>query len=228
MLAQLAAIMLSLGAGRADTSLVPGLPLVESRVSGPRRTLVVLLSADGNWAGFVKGLTRKFNQAGMSVIGLKSRAYLTDAPRKTPAIVARDFERLLAAYVPAWKADTILIVGYSRGADLAPFMLARLPREWLARISYLALLSPSQFAGFEFHFTDLISQTRRPGDLPLSPEVERLRGLPMLCVYGSEDADALCPVAPPGLMSVVARPQGHRLEDPEEIGDLILRAFRHQ
>ena len=50
----------------------------------------------------------------------------------------------------------------------------------------------------------------------------------MLCVYGTGDAGALCPVAPAGLMSVVARSQGHRLEDPEEVGELILRAFRHR
>lgn len=228
MLAQLAAIALSLGATRADTSLVPGLPLVEARVEGHGRTLIVLLSADGNWAGFVKGLTHTFNAAGVSVIGLKSRAYLTDAPRKTPEIAARDLERLLAAYVPAWKADTVVIVGYSRGANLAPFMLNRLPRQWLGRISFLALLSPAQFAGFEFHFTDLFTETRRPGDLPILPEVERLRGLPMLCIYGSDDAGALCPVVPPNLMTVVARSQGHRLEDPEEVGALILQAFRHQ
>ena len=228
MLAQLAAIALSLGAGLADTSLVPDLPLLEARVPGPSHTLVVLLSGDGNWAGFVKGLTRTFNAAGVSVIGLKSRAYLTDQPRKTPEIAARDLERLLSAYVPAWKADTIVIVGYSRGADLAPFMLTRLPRQRLEKVSLLALLSPAQFAGFEFHFTDLFTATRRPGDLPLLPEVERLRGLSMLCVYGSDDAGALCPGAPPGLMNVVARPQGHRLEDPEEVGGLILKAFRHQ
>ncbi len=228
MLAQLAAFALSLGATRADTSLVPDLPLVEARVAGPSRTLIVLLSADGNWAGFVKGLTRTFNAAGVSVIGLKARAYLTDAPKKTPEIAARDLERILAAYVPAWKADTIVVVGYSRGANLAPFMLSRLPRPWLGRISFLALLSPQQFAGFEFHFSDLFTETRRPQDLPILPEVERLRGLPMLCVYGSDDAGALCPAAPAKLMDVVARSQGHRLEDPEEVGALVLQAFHHR
>ncbi len=228
MLATLAAIGLSLAGGRPDTSLVPELPLVEARVTGPGRTLIVLLSADGNWASFVKGMTRQFNLAGISVIGLKSRSYLTTAPRKTPDIAARDLERLLAAYVPAWKADTVLIVGYSRGADMAPFMLNRLPREWREKISFLALLSPSRFASFEFHLTDLFTATRRPADIPLLPEVEQLRGLSMLCIYGSGDANALCPVAPPHLMEVVTRSQGHQLEDPEEVGALILGAFRHQ
>ena len=155
------------------------------------------------------------------------RSYLNAAPRKTPDIVGEDLERLLAAYVPAWQADTVIVVGYSRGADLAPFMMTRLPARWRERIPLLVLVSPAQFAGFQFHLTDLVSSKRRPGDLSLLPEVERLRGQRILCVYGNEDKGALCPVATPGLMKTVALNKGHQMGSTEGVGAMILDALRH-
>jgi type IV secretory pathway VirJ component len=221
-------IALALIAGPPDTLLVPDLPLVEARAAGAGGTIAVLLSGDGNWAAFAKGLTRELNAAGISVVGLKSRSYLNASPRKTPDIASRDLERLLLAYVPAWKADSVVLIGYSRGADIAPFMITRLPREWRGRIPLLVLLSPSRFASFEFHLIDLVSDKRRPTDIPLLPVVKGLQGLPMLCVYGSDDPGALCPLAPPELMKIVALRQGHRMEDPEGVSALILQALHRR
>lgn len=211
---------------RADTSAAVELPLIEARASAGGRTLAVVLSGDGNWAGFDKGLARELNLRGISVVGLKSRSWLNAAPRKTPDQAALDLTRILARYTEAWNADTVLVVGYSRGADIAPFMVARLDSAWRRRMPVLVLLSPSHYASFEFHLSDLFSDKRRPTDIPLLPELEKLRGLPILCIYGDEDPGALCPDAPPGLMKVVARRQGHRMENPEDIVPLILTALK--
>lgn len=228
MLATIALFALSIAGAPADTSLVPDLPLIEVRAAHPNRTIAIVLSGDGNWMGFERGLLGELNAAGISVLGLKMRSYLNADPRKTPEIVAKDLERLLAAYVTAWQADTVILVGYSRGADIAPFVMTRLAPRWRERIPLLVLVSPAQFAGFQFHLLDLMSSKRRPGDLSLLPEVERLRGQPILCVYGDDDKGALCPVAPTGLMKTVALNKGHRMGDSEGVGAMILDALRHR
>jgi type IV secretory pathway VirJ component len=207
---------------QADTSAVRHLPLVEAQATPRGRTLAIVLSGDGNWAGFDKGLARELNARGIAVVGLKSRSWLNAPPPKTPAIAGADLEAILERYVPAWKADTVLVIGYSRGADLAPFMLTRLGSAWRKRIPLLVLLSPSRYASFEFHLSDLFSDKRRPSDIPVLSELEKVRGLPILCVYGTGDPGALCPDISPGLAKVVARRQGHRMEDPEEIALLIV------
>jgi len=209
----------------ADTSLLPDLPLVEARVAGARPTLAVLWSGDGNWAGFVQGMTRELNAKGVSVVGLKSRAYLTATPHKSPDAAGRDLARMLKAYLEAWHADRVLLIGYSRGADLLPFAVSRLRDDLRSRVGLLGLISPALNASFEFHLTDLISNKRRPGDLDLLLEVRKLRGLPILCIYGVEDSSALCPLAEAGLLLPVARARGHRMDDPAGTADLLLKAL---
>jgi type IV secretory pathway VirJ component len=227
-LATIALFALSMATVPTDTTLVPDLPLIEARAPRPNRTLAIVLSGDGNWMGFERGLLGELNAAGISVLGLKMRSYLDAAPRKTPEIVAHDLERMLAAYVPAWQADTVILIGYSRGADIAPFVMTRLAARWRERIPLLVLVSPAQFAGFQFHLMDLMSSKRRPGDLSLLPEVERLSGLPILCVYGDDDKGALCPVAPPGLMQSVALNRGHQMDGAHGVGAMILDALRRR
>lgn len=209
----------------ADTVLISNLPVEEARASTPGRTLAVLYSGDGNWAGFVKGLTRELNERGFSVVGVKSRSYLVAEPRKTPELVARDLERLLRTYLAAWHSDSVLLIGYSRGADLAPFMVTRLSDELRRRISFLVLLSPSTNASFEFHLTDLLSDRPRATDLPLLPELRMLRGSRILCVYGRSDRSALCPLADSGLVRPVALDQGHKMGDPVLVAKLITESM---
>ena len=43
------------------------------------------------------------------------------------------------------------------------------------------------------------------------PEVEKLRGLKMLCIFGSNDKDSLCPKLDPGLMKSIELKGGHRI-----------------
>jgi type IV secretory pathway VirJ component len=61
--------------------------------------------------------------------------------------------------------------------------------------------------------------------LPVLPEVEKLRGMPMLCVHGSDEEDSLCSSLPPGLARVEVRQGGHRVSGSQgpEVVSLILR-----
>lgn len=203
------------------------LPLVEMKAPRPGKTMAVILSGDGDWATLDRTIAGVFNREGISVVGLKSRAYLKGATR-TPENAGRDLSRVVQHYLERWQADTVLLVGYSRGADIGPFMWSRLPEELQTKIGVLALLSPAKAANFQFHFSDLFSDKSRPTDLPLLPEVEKLRGHRILCVYGTDEAEhSLCPDAPVGLMKVVAKPGGHHLDkDYEALGELILATWR--
>src|ERR1043166_1332631 len=208
----------------ADTTLLPDLPLVEAPAPKPGATLAVLLSGDGDWAGFDKGLAAELNARGIPVVGLKSRSWLTARPRKDPEIAGRDLGRILAAYLPAWRADSVLLIGYSRGANLSPFMLTRLAPEVRGRVALLALLSPTNALNFTFHDIDLLTFRHRPDDIEVLPEIRKLTGVRMLCVYGTRDNESLCPHADAPPMKTFALDQGHRMTSAKEVARLILSA----
>jgi type IV secretory pathway VirJ component len=210
-----------------QSPLLPDLPLVEARAVAPGHTIALVLSGDGNWAESVKEITRALNRAGVSVIGLKSRAYLTSGPTHTPETVTRDVLSILEAYGRAWQADTVLMIGYSRGANLLPFVLNRLPPAWMAKVGLLALISGGRNASFEFHLADLVSSKARPTDLALAPEVDRITGVRVLCVYGSDDENAVCPALRPGTARILVRPGGHHMDkDFEALGAAIVAEWR--
>jgi len=105
-------------------------------------------------------------------------------------------------------------------------MAARLPDELRGRIDLLALLGPADRASFRFHLSDILANVQHDGDLPVRPELDRLRGLPMLCVHGLGESGSLCQTLPPSLARVETRPGGHRIPggDGRAVADLILAA----
>ncbi|MDB4948341.1 MAG: virulence factor family protein [Gemmatimonadetes bacterium] len=152
------------------------------------------------------------------------RAYLSR--RRTPDETAADVARIARHYMGAWRRGSLVLVGYSRGADTAPFAANRLPADLRARLSLVALLGPSTYANFEFHWADLVSSTPRPDDLPTAPELVRLRGTRVLCVYGTGEKDSLCRAADPAAVTLVSREGEHHFDGNfRSLGDLILGAL---
>lgn len=215
-------------AGRHPTDApVSDLPLIEVPVAAPGHVLAVLMTGDGGWAAGDRGLSGALAARGVPVVGLSSPRYLARA--RTPDESARDLARVLEYYLSAWRPDSAVVIGYSRGADIVPFMVSRLPPALRRRVALVVLLGPSRWAGFQFHPTDLVADVRRPGDLEVAPELARLRGIPVLCVYGQRDHDAICPALDPAVARSVARAGGHALGGREgpALADTILRAMAH-
>src|SRR5258706_184204 len=132
------------------------LPVIEVPVPAGTTsdTLVVLVSGDGGWAKIDKDISAVLAATGMPVVGLNALQYFWT--KRTPETAAADLDSLLTTYLANWRKSRVVLVGYSRGADVLPAMVARLPLEMRSKISLLALLGPSPRVQFEFHMTDLL------------------------------------------------------------------------
>lgn len=168
------------------------LPLVEVPARAPGTKLAVLLTGDGGWVAIDKELAAALADAGVAVVGLDSLRYFWK--RRTPEETARDVARILERYGAAWGREEVLLVGYSRGADLVPFVAARLPPALRARVRLVAMLGPATFAEFEVHAVDLFSSPRRAAALSTEEAVRATLGaFPVVCVHGAKEKDSLCP-----------------------------------
>lgn len=149
------------------------LPLVEISAQGRRLTpedehdLVILLTGDGGWAALYCGLAMAFKEQGLSTVALNSLRHFWN-PR-TPEQVALDLSRLISHYLRAWRKTRAILVGYSFGADVLPFALARLPPELRSRIATANLLGMSSTAVFEIKVLHWIRGGSRA--LPVAPEL---------------------------------------------------------
>lgn len=185
-----------------------GLPLIEVPATGTRTgTIAVLLSGDGGWNVTEKGLSTRLSAAGIPVVGMNCLRYFVR--RRTPESSTGDLERILDHYLKAWSGDDILLVGYSRGACVLPFMVRRMRADLRSRVRELILLGPDTTIDFQFHPFDLVSNLVRPGSLAVLPELEQLHGLKITCIYGSREKTSLCRDLPQGLAECIERPGGH-------------------
>jgi type IV secretory pathway VirJ component len=187
---------------------VKDLPLVELPATGAVTDVFALIvSGDGGWACIDRTIGDRLAAHGIAVVGFNSLEYFWT--RRTPEGAARDLERILRYYLASWHKQKVVLIGYSRGADILPFMVTRLPEELQSRISLIVLMGPTLAASFEFHLTDWLWNVSRPHDLPILPEVEKLHPMKILCVYGEDEKDSLCRKLAPGLATTLALPGGH-------------------
>ena len=167
------------------------LPLIELPVeksSGDR--FVVMVTGDGGWAGIDREIGAALVGKGVPVIGLNALAYFWTS--RTPEGTARDLSRIIGHYRSFWKKKEVILVGYSLGANVIPFMINRLPKENRKSVSGIVLIGPSRTAAFEFHISDWFGSTGEQGVHQVLPEVEKLEEFPLLCFMGSLESDSLC------------------------------------
>lgn len=198
---------------------VDDLPLDEVAAKGDSRLFAVFFTGDGNFAALDKGVAAELTNRGIPVVAFNQRTYLWSA--KSPAQTGADLARILAWYRATWRRDSVVIIGYSRGAGTAPFAMNRLPADVRGMVAAVALIGPERTAGLKFRWRDLVSTTPAPDELPLMPELTKLTGSPLLCFYGSEEKDSPCPeLAPPALR--VQMTGGHYFEhEYQRIGQRI-------
>jgi type IV secretory pathway VirJ component len=168
-----------------------------------------MVSADGDWRKADATIADSLRDHGIPSVGLKARSYLSGG--KTPEQLATDLEAVTRKYLAEWGRTGIVFVGYSRGADVGPFALSRWPADLRDRVRLVVLVSPGTAANFRFHKIDLLRDVHRTDDRPLLPEVRKLEGMRILCIWGMDDADSLCPEAPDGLVVKLPWPGGHRV-----------------
>ena len=104
----------------------------------------------------------------------------------------------------------VLLIGYSQGADVLPFAVNRLPEATRAHVALIAIMGMSEHALFEFHVSSWISDDN--SGPPTLPEVNRITGMPVLCIYGEDEQDSLCPKLDPHRFKVVKVKGGHHFD----------------
>lgn len=196
-------------ASSAANSDIGDLPVTEIRDPSVQegKTFAIFLSGDGGWAGLDNGVSTELARRGIPVVGVSSLKYFWQA--RTPDSVGADLTRLAAHYLVAWHKTDFILVGYSFGADVAPFAANRLDAATRNALRSVALIGASHAATFEFHVSDWLTDS---GDgTPTKPEVERLSPLPITCIHGQEEDDSLCSdLRGPGV-SNVQMDGGHHL-----------------
>jgi type IV secretory pathway VirJ component len=204
----------------------PDLPLIEvpaSAAAPADAPLMIFMSGDGGWAEFVREISRRLSADGWSVVGLNLRKYLST--RRTPDEAAAAVDTIVRRYRSQWRRDRVIIAGFSRGADIAPFVVNRLSPESHAHVALLVLLSPGPQAEFEFHIADFLRTPPADALKPVAEEITRLGSVPLLILHGAKDDEALALPAAPG--RIIKLPGDHHLDHDYPTIIKLIEAAEH-
>jgi type IV secretory pathway VirJ component len=182
------------------------LPLRELPVKGAGRSMAVILSGDGPFAELGNRLAKDLRAAGIPAVVWHSTSYYWTA--RTPEEAAGDLDLVIRHFGERWQRERVLVVGYSMGADVAPFLLNRLPRETRGRVGGVALLALAHDAVFEFRVRQWWTRSSAPSRA-VRPELEKLRELRVLCIHGQGDENGACPEMATSGATVVELRGGH-------------------
>lgn len=187
----------------------PDLPVTPLAPSRPGTRLALLITSEAGRTDFESALARQLAAAGDGVLILDARAYF--GATKTPARAADELGALVRRYGAVWNRSRLLVVGNSRGADIAPFVANRIPVDLKERLDGVVLIGPAGRASFSLNLRDVVGTRTRPTDLPVMPELERLRGVPLVCSYGRAEHQPFCTRVDSTLAAIVVRDGGHKL-----------------
>jgi len=211
--------------GKPESS-VDKLPIVEVPPAVGQtgeHPLVIFYSGDGGWRDIDKRIGGYLSDRGYFVVGVDSLRYFWR--RKEPHEMAADLDRLIRHYSDKARQRGVILVGYSFGADLLPFMINRLAPDTRAEVRQVSLVGIADRASFEIRLQGILGAKNTNGP-PTLPELQKLKNIPIQCIYGFDEHDSVC--AQSQLDGIVDRYEiggGHHYDgDYMHIANLIVTA----
>jgi type IV secretory pathway VirJ component len=167
------------------TDLVSNLPLAITNAKTPLKDkpVALIVSGDGGWYSFEQSISDKLAILGIPTIGLDSKKYFWK--RRTPEQTASDMAMALNFYSKEWGRENFILIGYSLGAEIVPFIVNRLPSEIKTKIISSVLLSPATSTDFEIHISNMLGMGNRQNKYSVMDEIITMQPVPTLIIYGS-------------------------------------------
>ena len=195
------------------------LPVV-IRNNGENTTpLIFHISGDGGMIRFDTKMCNQYKANGYSFIALSSLKYFLTV--KSPSKVARDMVPLIQRYSKAWDKEDIILVGFSFGAEITPFLFNKLPPELKEKVKMVVLLTPSKSSDFKIHVRDMVGLDKKHEVYDVAEETAKITSSKVLAIYGrKEKHNFLKDSERPNLKILYIR-GGHDFKDSRTVFDLI-------
>lgn len=190
------------------------IPLPLSLYSSPDTTkpLIFYISGDGGFNKFSTAFMQTLNKQGYAVIGLNAKNYFWS--KKNPQLAASDMETAIGETNKQWKKKNIVLIGYSFGADVAPFMLNNFSAGLAGKVSHLVLLSPSPKTDFEIHVLQMLGWGKNSGE-SVAAAINKI-SKPVVFIMGDDENEFPFSQLTMKNRQIVKMPGGHHYD-----GDVV-------
>jgi type IV secretory pathway VirJ component len=209
-------LLLSINAAIAQDTQLPIKTIASADTTKP---LMFYITGDGGWTGFSDAFLQSINKAGYPVLALNARKYFWK--KKTPASTAAELSQLINKYMVQWKRDSVVLVGYSFGADVMPFIYNYTGEPFTKKVKHIVLMLPYTSTDFEIHLTEMMGIATHDA-YSVVDEVNKLTR-PILFIVGTEKGQFPVHSLTNKNYAVVTEGGGHHFDDrPGNVVALVL------
>jgi type IV secretory pathway VirJ component len=197
------------------------LPVVIHNNGDNSTPMVFHITGDGGMVRFDEAMSKEYDKYGFSFIALNSLKYFFEA--KSPAKLTGDVVPLIKSNFDAWKKKAIILVGFSFGAEIIPFLYERLPLELQNKVELVVLLTPAKTSDFHIHIRDMIGLDKKHETYNVAEETANIKSSKILAVYGDEEKNiSLKNNNQPNLKILYIKGE-HGFKDSKTVFDLIMK-----
>jgi type IV secretory pathway VirJ component len=161
------------------------LPLQYTDNTDTSKPLIVYVSGDGGMNSFTSSLIKSLNKKGYAVLALDAKDYFWH--KKDPQDFASAMSLSINNYLNSKKRNGFILLGYSFGADVSPFLVTRLPSSLRSKCKEVMLLSPSTNTNFEIKVLDMLGWGSSKGKNVVN-ELNKVNA-PVVLFFGSDEKD---------------------------------------
>lgn len=202
---------------------ISSLPVVPYNIKNynAQRAMVLYMSGDGGENSFSKSLMEQVNSKGYPAVLFNSQKYFWS--KKTPEQTAADVEKAIHYYQMQWRVKNVIIIGYSFGADVAPFVVTRLSKDTYDAVKNIVLMSPSQATDFEVHVAQLFGSGKSTGS-SVTAEINKIKQKPLLIIQGLKESEKIESTSLKVSYKLIGLKGGHKYDsDTSEVANTIFK-----
>ncbi len=211
-------IVIAFAVYSASAQTIEPLPVKEWR-SESANTYIFYICGDGGLNNFSIELCNHLNQAGYDISALNAKSYFWE--KKTPEESASDIAHYLDKLLHGKNNYKIVMIGYSFGADVMPFIINRLPINIKSKTKGAFMISPTSSTDFEIHLLDIFGVNKKR-NMDVVDEINRMK-VPRTVLFFGEDETGLPPDKPVKKDTLIKIPGGHHFDhDSRRLADILI------
>lgn len=147
--------------------------------------VALVISGDGGWTSFDQSFSEILADNGIPVVGLDAQKYFWN--KKTPEETAKDVVKAIQYFLTTWNRKSFILVGYSFGACVVPFIAEKLPQQMKSELRGVFSLSPDEKGDFEIHISDMLNIGNSNEQYDVLLEIKKIKELHPVCIFGEEE-----------------------------------------
>ncbi len=188
--------------------------------------MVLYISGDGGLNLFSKSFCNYLIQKGIPMVVLDAQKYFWKS--KTPEETRADLITIVEAYENVWKRDRFVLIGFSFGASIVPFLANSFPSGVSSRLESSILINPDIRCDFEIHLSDMLNLGTSKGNYDVVKEIRQSDNKRISVYFGSDESmDVRQAFQQTGIKVHIVNGNHHFDDGYEELADTIFKEIKN-